>query len=46
MSKVVLTSRILVDYFDALAALKDVCILHILHKYTNEMSQKSKKVSV
>lgn len=43
---IVLTSRILVDYFDALAPLKDACILHIPHKYTNEMSQKSKKVSV
>lgn len=40
----ILTSRILVDYFDALAPLKDACIQHIPHKYTNEMSQKSKKV--
>ena len=40
----ILTSRILVDYFDALAPLKDTCIQHIPHKYTNEMSQKSKKV--
>ena len=42
---IVLTSRILVDYFDALAPLKDVYILHIPHKYTNYMSHKSKKVS-
>ena len=27
-----------------LAPLKDACILHIPHKYTNEMAQKSKKV--
>ena len=37
---IVLTSQILVDYFDALAPLKDVCILHIPHKFTNKMSQK------
>lgn len=41
---IILTSRILVNYFDVLAALKDACILHIPHKYTNEMSQKTKKV--
>lgn len=43
---IILTGRILVDYFDALAALKDAIILHIPHKYTNEMMQKSKKVIV
>ena len=41
---IILTSRILVNYFDVLAPLKDACILHIPHKYTNEMAQKSKKV--
>ena len=41
---IILTSRILVNYFDLLAPLKDACILHIPHKYTNEMAQKSKKV--
>ncbi len=41
---IILTARILVNYFDALAPLKDACILHIPHKYTNEMAQKSKKV--
>lgn len=41
---IILAARILVDYFDALAPLKDACILHIPHKYTNEMAQKSKKV--
>ena len=40
---ITLTSRILVDYFEVLAPLKDVCIQHIPHKYTQEMSQKSKK---
>lgn len=43
---IILTARILVDYFDALAPLKDVCILHIPHKYTNEMVQKSNKVRI
>ena len=41
---IILTTRILVNYFDALAPLKDACILHIPHKYTSEMGQKSKKV--
>ena len=41
---IILTARILVNYFDALAPLKDACILHIPHKYTSEMGQKSKKV--
>ena len=41
---IILTARILVNYFDALSPLKDACILHIPHKYTKEMAQKSKKV--
>ena len=43
---IILTSRILVDYFEALAPLRDACIQHIPHKYTQEMSQKSKKVII
>ena len=41
---IILTGRITVDYFDALAPLKDAIILRIPHKYTKEMTQKSKKV--
>lgn len=42
---VVLVSRILLDYFDAFAEFKDVCVKHIQHKYGKEMSVKSDKVS-
>ena len=41
---IILTSRILVQYFDALEHLKVAYIYHIPHKYTKEMSQKSNKV--
>ena len=41
---IILTAWILVNYFDALAPLKYAWILHIPHKYPNEMAQKSKKV--
>jgi len=41
---IILASRIMVNYFKALEPLKEVCIQHIPHKYTKEMSQKSKKV--
>ena len=41
---IILVGRILVDYFDTLAPLKDACIYHIPNKYTNELAQKSKKV--
>ena len=41
---IILTSRILVQYFDALEPLKEACIYHIPHKYTKEMSQNSNKV--
>lgn len=41
---IILTSRILVQYFDALEPLKEACIYHIPHKYTKEMSRKSNKV--
>ena len=43
---VVLVSRILLNYFDAFAKFKDVCVQHIQHKYSKEMSLKSDKVSV
>ena len=43
---IVLTSRILVEYFDALSALADACIQHIPHKYSQEMTQKTKRVIV
>jgi hypothetical protein len=41
---IVLVSRILVDYFDALEPMNEICIKHITHKYQKEMSQKSVKV--
>ena len=41
---IILTSRILVQYFKVLEPLKEACIQHIPHKYMAEMSQKSKKV--
>ncbi|XP_044182039.1 uncharacterized protein LOC114948366 [Acropora millepora] len=40
---IILTSRILVQYFKVLEPLKEACIQHIPHKYMAEMSQKSKK---
>jgi hypothetical protein len=45
LNYVVLVSRILSDYFDAFAEFKDVCVKHIPHKYSKEMSEKSDKVS-
>ena len=44
LNYIVLCSRILVNYFDVLAPLADACIQHIPHKYTNELSKKTKKV--
>lgn len=41
---IILVSRMLVQYFDAYEPLRDVCIQHIPHKYSKEMSQKSTKV--
>jgi len=41
---IILASRIMVNYFKALEPLKEVCVQNIPHKYTKEMSQKSKKV--
>lgn len=43
MDYIVLTSRILTDCFEQLAPLKDVCINHIPHRYSKEMSSKSSK---
>ena len=34
------------EYFDALKPLKNVCIQHIPHKYSKQMSEKSKKVKI
>lgn len=44
MDYIILTSRIICNYFDALEPIKDVCIHHIPHKYSKEMSGKSQKV--
>jgi len=44
LNYVVLISRILVDYFDAFIVFKDVCIRHIPHKYSQQLSVKSSKV--
>ena len=43
---IILTSRFVVEYFKILEPFKDVCIWHIPHKYTKEMSTKSKKVGI
>jgi len=40
----ILVSRILVDYFDVHAPLKDAYIQHISHKFSKEMATKSVKV--
>ena len=37
----VLISRVLVEHLDCFSALKDVCVFHIPHKYSNEMAKKS-----
>ena len=42
---IILTSRILVNYFKALSPLAEGCIQHIPHKYSEEMSQKTNKVN-
>ena len=41
---IILTSRILVNYFKALSPLAEACIQLIPHKYSEEMSQKTNKV--
>ena len=40
---IILVSRILVQHFDALEPLKNVCIQHIPHKHSKEMSEKIHK---
>ena len=42
---IILTSRILVNYFKALSPLAEACIQHIPHKYSEEKSQKTNKVN-
>ena len=46
LNYIILTSRFVVEYFKVLEPFKDVCIWHIPHKYTKEMSTKSKKVGL
>ena len=46
MNYVILVSRILVDYFDSFSVFKDVCVRHVPHKYSQEMSVKSRKVKL
>ena len=41
----VLVSRVLVEHLDCFSALKDVCVFHIPHKYSNVMARKSEVVS-
>lgn len=42
---IILTARIWVDYFDAMSPLKDACMLHMPHKCTKELTQKSRRLS-
>lgn len=42
---IILTSRILVQHFSAFQCFKDVCVTHIPHQYTKEVSTKSEKVT-
>ena len=44
LNYVILTSRILVEYFTALEPLSDACIQHIPHKYSKEMASKTNQV--
>lgn len=41
---IILASRILVNHFKVLEPLKEACVQHIPQKYTQELSEKSKKV--
>ena len=41
----VLVSRVLVEHLCCFSALKDVCIFHIPHKYSNKMAKESEVVS-
>ena len=42
---IILTYRILVNYFKALSPLAEACIQHIPNKYSQEISQKTKRVN-
>lgn len=44
MDYIILTSRILTEYFDVLKPLKEVCVMHIPHKYSKQLSKKTEKV--
>ena len=44
MDYIILTSRILTKYFDVLKPFEDVCVMHIPHKYSKELSKKSEKI--
>lgn len=41
---IVLVSRILVQHFEAIAFLQDVCVKYIQHRYTKVMAKKSVQV--
>ena len=43
---IVLVSRILVEHLECFSFLRDVCIFHIPHKYSKEMTKKSETVSL
>ena len=42
---IILTSRILLEYFEALSPLAEACIQHVPHKYSQAMSQKTNRVT-
>lgn len=42
----VLVARMLVEHFDFFKSFKDVCVQHIPHKYSKELSKKSESVSM
>ena len=43
---IVLVARMLVEHFDFFKSFKDVCVQHIPHKYSKELSKKSESVSM
>lgn len=43
---IILVSRTLVEYFECFKPFKEACMQHIKHKYSNEMSKKSEKLSM
>ena len=42
---IALVARMLVEHLDSFKMFKDVCVYHILHKYSGEMAMKSETVS-